>query len=86
MPSPVQPAIPELLYLLAGDDEDFLAACENLLPADAADALNKLPVPAAARGCRRPAIPARGSTTGRARAGATRGHLRTARPEDRGPP
>ena len=49
MPSPSSPPSPELLYLLAGDDEDFLAACENLLPADAADALNKLPVPAAAR-------------------------------------
>jgi magnesium transporter len=43
------PPSPELLYLLAGDEEDLLAACENLRPADIADALNKLPVEAAAR-------------------------------------
>jgi magnesium transporter len=43
------PPSPELLYLLAGDEEDFLAACENLRPADVAEALNQLPVEAAAR-------------------------------------
>jgi magnesium transporter len=35
--------------LLAGDEEDLLAACENLRPADVAEALNQLPVEAAAR-------------------------------------
>ena len=49
MPTPPAPPSPELLYLLAGDEEDLLAACENLLPADVAEALNKLPVEAAAR-------------------------------------
>jgi magnesium transporter len=43
------PPSPELLYLLAGDEEDLLAALENLRPADVAEALNKLPVAAAAR-------------------------------------
>ena len=43
------PPSPELLYLLAGDEEDLLAACENLRPADVAEALNQLPVEAAAR-------------------------------------
>jgi magnesium transporter len=43
------PPSPELLYLLAGDAEDLLAACENLRPADVAEALNQLPVEAAAR-------------------------------------
>jgi len=43
------PPAPELLYLLAGDAEDLLAACENLRPADIAEALNQLPVAAAAR-------------------------------------
>jgi magnesium transporter len=43
------PPSPELLYLLAGDEEDLLAAVENLRPADVAEALNQLPVPAAAR-------------------------------------
>jgi magnesium transporter len=43
------PPSPELLYLLAGDEEDLLAACENLRPADVAEALNQLPVQAAAR-------------------------------------
>ncbi len=49
MPTLPAPPSPELLYLLAGDEEDLLAACENLLPADVAEALNKLPVEAAAR-------------------------------------
>ena len=43
------PPSPELLYLLAGDEEDLLAAVENLRPADVAEALNRLPVAAAAR-------------------------------------
>ena len=43
------PPSPELLYLLAGDEEDLLAAVENLRPADVAEALNQLPVPRAAR-------------------------------------
>lgn len=43
------PPSPELLYLLAGDDEDLLAAVENLRPADVAEALNQLPVAGAAR-------------------------------------
>ena len=46
MPSP---ATPELLYLLAGDEEDFLEACADLRPADIAEALNELPEEAAAR-------------------------------------
>jgi len=43
------PPSPELLYLLSGDEEDLLAAVENLRPADVAEALNQLPVAAAAR-------------------------------------
>ncbi len=43
------PATPELLYLLSGDEEDFLEACADLRPADIADALNELPEEAAAR-------------------------------------
>jgi magnesium transporter len=43
------PPSPELLYLLAGDEEDLLAACQDLRPADVAEALNQLPVEAAAR-------------------------------------
>jgi magnesium transporter len=49
MPTLPAPPSPELLYLLAGDAEDLLAACENLRPADVAEALNQLPVEAAAR-------------------------------------
>lgn len=49
MTSPSSPPSPELLYLLAGDEEDLLAACQDLRPADAAEALNQLPVAAAAR-------------------------------------
>ena len=40
---------PELLYLLSADEEDFQAACADLLPADIAEALNQLPAEAAAR-------------------------------------
>ncbi len=40
---------PELLYLLSADEEDFQAACADLLPADIAEAANELPVEAAAR-------------------------------------
>ncbi|HEU4954889.1 MAG TPA: hypothetical protein VFT28_09965, partial [Gemmatimonadales bacterium] len=43
------PPSPELLYLLAGDEEDLLAAIENLRPPDVAEALNQLPVAGAAR-------------------------------------
>jgi magnesium transporter len=39
----------ELLYLLAGDDQDFVDTCADLLPADIADALNDLPREAAAK-------------------------------------
>ncbi len=48
---PTRPEAPpaEFLYLLAGDPEDFVAACEDLLPADIAEALNELPADAAAR-------------------------------------
>ncbi|MEO7985370.1 MAG: magnesium transporter [Gemmatimonadales bacterium] len=49
MPTLPAPPSPELLYLLSGDEEDLLAACENLRPADVAEALNQLPVKAAAR-------------------------------------
>jgi magnesium transporter len=49
MPTQPAPPSPELLYLLAGDAEDLLAACENLRPADVAEALNQLPVEAAAK-------------------------------------
>ena len=49
MPTLSGPPSPELLYLLSGDEEDLLAACENLRPADVAEALNQLPVEAAAR-------------------------------------
>lgn len=49
MTSLPSPPSPELLYLLAGDEEDLLAACENMRPADVAEALNQLPVQAAAR-------------------------------------
>jgi magnesium transporter len=49
MPTFPSPPPPELLYLLAGDEEDLLAACQDLRPADVAEALNQLPVGAAAR-------------------------------------
>src|SRR5574338_142898 len=43
------PATPELLYLLSGDEEDFLEASAELRPADIVEALNELPEEAAAR-------------------------------------
>jgi magnesium transporter len=43
------PPSPELLYLLSGDEDDFVAACADFLPADIAEALNELPVEAATR-------------------------------------
>ncbi|HET7241521.1 MAG TPA: magnesium transporter [Gemmatimonadales bacterium] len=49
MTSLPSPPSPELLYLLAGDEEDLLAAIENLRPPDVAEALNQLPVAGAAR-------------------------------------
>jgi len=49
VPSRPTPPPGELLYLLAGDDEDFLSTCASLLPADIADALNDLPREAAAK-------------------------------------
>ena len=49
MPPQSSAPSPELLYLLSADEEDFQAACADLLPADIAEALNELPVEAAAR-------------------------------------
>ncbi len=49
MPSRPTPPPGEFLYLLAGDQEDFVAACTDLLPADIAESLNDLPTEAAAR-------------------------------------
>jgi magnesium transporter len=49
VPSRPTPPPGELLYLLAGDDEEFLSTCASLLPADIADALNDLPREAAAK-------------------------------------
>ena len=49
MPSRPTPPPGELLYLRAGDPEEFASACTDLLPADIAEALNDLPVEAAAR-------------------------------------
>ncbi len=49
MTSLPSPPSPEFLYLLAGDEEDLLAACEHMRPADVAEALNQLPIQAAAR-------------------------------------
>jgi magnesium transporter len=48
---PTRPDAPpaELLYLLAGDPEDFVDACGELLPADIAEALNDLPEAAASK-------------------------------------
>ncbi len=40
---------PELLYLLSGDQDDLLAALEDLRAADIAEALNPLPLDAATR-------------------------------------
>jgi magnesium transporter len=49
MPSRPTPPPGELLYLLAGDQDDFVAACTDLLPADIAEALNDLPTEAASK-------------------------------------
>ena len=49
MPSRPTPPPGEFLYLLAGDQEDFVNACADLLPADIADSLNELPVEAATK-------------------------------------
>jgi magnesium transporter len=39
----------EVLYLLAGDSDDFISTCADMLPADIADALNELPREGAAK-------------------------------------
>src|SRR5574337_833708 len=49
MPSETSSPPPELLYLLAGDEEEFQAASQDLQPADIVEALNQLPVEGAAR-------------------------------------
>ncbi len=49
MPSRPTPPPGEFLYLLAGDADDFVAACADLLPADIAEALNDLPSEAASK-------------------------------------
>ncbi len=49
MPSRPDAPPPELLYLLAGDEEDFIATCGGMLPADIAEGLNELPVEASAK-------------------------------------
>jgi magnesium transporter len=49
MPSRPDAPLAEYLYLLAGDPEDFVAACSDLLPADIVEALNELPPDAAAK-------------------------------------
>jgi magnesium transporter len=49
LPSRPTPPPGEFLYLLAGDPDDFAAACEDLLPADIAEALNDLPAEAASK-------------------------------------
>ncbi len=49
MPTRSDSPSPELLYLLAGDEEDFIATCQDMLPADLAEALNDLPNEASAR-------------------------------------
>lgn len=49
MPTRSDAPSPELLYLLAGDEDDFIETCQNMLPADIAEALNRLPPDPAAR-------------------------------------
>jgi len=49
LPSRPTPPPGEFLYLLAGDQDDFVAACADLLPADIAEALNDLPEEAASK-------------------------------------
>ena len=40
---------PEFLYLLSGDEDDFVAACADLRPVDIVEAVNALPLEAAVR-------------------------------------
>jgi magnesium transporter len=49
MPSRPDAPPPELLYLLSGDEDDFIATCADMRPADIAEALNDLPVDASVR-------------------------------------
>jgi magnesium transporter len=49
MPSRPDAPLAEYLYLLAGDPEDFVAACQDLLAPDIVEALNDLPPEAAAK-------------------------------------
>ena len=49
MPARPDAPLAEYLYLLAGDPEDFVAACADLLPADIVEALNDLPPEAASK-------------------------------------
>ena len=49
MPSRPEAPLAEYLYLLAGDPEDFVAACADLLAPDIVEALNELPADAAAK-------------------------------------
>lgn len=48
-PTSPGPLTPELLYLLSGDEDDFVAACADLRAVDIAEALNGLPLEAATR-------------------------------------
>ena len=47
MPSRPTPPPGEFLYLLSADQDDFVAACADLLPADIAESINELPLDAA---------------------------------------
>ena len=47
MPSRPTPPPGEFLYLLAADQDDFVTACADLLPADIAESINELPLEAA---------------------------------------
>lgn len=49
MPSRPTPPPGEFLYLLAGDHDEFVQTCADLLPADIAESLNDLPKDAAAK-------------------------------------
>jgi magnesium transporter len=49
MPARPEAPLAEYLYLLAGDPEDFVAACADLLAPDIVEALNELPADAAAK-------------------------------------
>jgi magnesium transporter len=49
MPARPDAPLAEYLYLLAGDPEDFVAACADLLSADIVEALNDLPPEAASK-------------------------------------